>query len=263
MGGRLGQANRTDSRWQILTTALASSLPHVASTMEIGALVLPSATHEFRPTSGNNKKHSHTEERECQRASKTRSLREDRAAQKARLRFSVGPTHERPIMTPREHPATLDESLRQALDHVPLAIAVYTAESWVIASMIVYVNDAYSELCGYPVESIVGHSALLLGGARPDAEIMRSILPAQPELGHTVTVAKERTDGSVYQVRVGVSPLRNGRGEVTHYVAVERLVEAPSAVVGELLRRVRPGRRGCFPVRPRHGTAGRKKMALE
>ena len=47
MGGRLGQTNGTDSRWQILTTALASSLPPVASTMEIGALVFPSATQGF------------------------------------------------------------------------------------------------------------------------------------------------------------------------------------------------------------------------
>jgi len=122
----------------------------------------------------------------------------------------------------------------QALDGSTEPVAIYTAEPWVIASTIVYVNEAFASLSGFGREYFVGHSALLLAGARPTPTSMDSILP-HPGCDELVMRAqKQRPDGSSFDVDVTVSPLRNAVGAVTHYLARYRKVEPTHAAPGQL-----------------------------
>jgi PAS domain S-box-containing protein len=125
-----------------------------------------------------------------------------------------------------EESVPLESILKQVLDRACDAIAVYTAQEWVIASVIVYANRALCELSGYEEEHFVGHSALLLAGARPDVVTLESILP--PAGAHELRrrAGKQRPDGSTYLVDVEVTPLTDARGNVTHYLSRQRQVEA-------------------------------------
>ncbi len=118
----------------------------------------------------------------------------------------------------------------QDFDRASDAIAVYTAATRAFASTIVYANDALSELSGYGKDHFVGHSAVLLAGAAPDARGLSSIVPPAGSDALRETVRKVRTDGTSYDVVVQVDPLRDLDGRITHYVARQRTVEASPAL---------------------------------
>jgi PAS domain S-box-containing protein len=132
-----------------------------------------------------------------------------------------------------------DALLRQVLDRADDAIAIYTAADWAIASTLVYANQALLELSGYTDEHFVGHSALLLAGARPDSATIASILPSCGARELRARTRKQRPDGSTYEVDVVVTPLSDKHGRVSHYVSSQRQVDAAPAVSAELLGRVR------------------------
>jgi len=129
--------------------------------------------------------------------------------------------------------------LRQALDGSAEAIAVYTAEDWVIASTIVYANRALCELSGYAEQHFIGHSALLLAGAKPDTSSLDSILPPAGVRELVTRTRKQRPDGSAYRVEVRVTPLRAEDGTVTHYLARQQKLETVRAAPDGALERVR------------------------
>jgi len=128
------------------------------------------------------------------------------------------------MSTTRNDEFPLDLLLRRALDRADEAIAIYTAEQWVIAATVVYVNRALCELSGYEEGHFVGHSALLLGGAKPDHTTFESILPVAPETEVRRRTTKQRPDGSRYVVEAHVSPLMDRDGNVTHYVLTQKKV---------------------------------------
>ena len=105
------------------------------------------------------------------------------------------------------------------LDALPVAVAVYAAEEGLFASCIVYVNEAFCALSGYERETLVGHSALLLAGARPTESTLRSLLPP---VAHQSTWRKHRPDGSSYESVLQVTPLKDAAGRTTHFVAIEQ-----------------------------------------
>ena len=112
----------------------------------------------------------------------------------------------------------------KALDVSSDAVAIYTADDRVVASTIVYANDALAKLYGFDLEHFVGHSALLLAGARPDRASIGAVLPRAGEVALVATVRKYRPDGSHYEAEVLVAPLRNEAGVVTHYLSRQRQV---------------------------------------
>ena len=117
----------------------------------------------------------------------------------------------------------------KALDISTDAVAIYTAESRVVASTIVYANNALASLSGFDLEHFVGHSALLLAGARPDRASMAAVLPRSGQVALLAIVRKYKPDGAIYQVEVVVAPLRNEAGEVTHYLSRQRQIGVASA----------------------------------
>lgn len=88
---------------------------------------------------------------------------------------------------------------------------------------IVYVNDAFVRITGYPVHEALGRSPAFLQGERSDAatveEIDRAIASAKAIRAELLNYAK---DGREYWVDMSISPILGSDGQATHFVATGR-----------------------------------------
>lgn len=105
----------------------------------------------------------------------------------------------------------------QAFDNEE-GIAIFILDDEPIGSEIVYVNHAFAEMSGYAREQLVGHSALLLAGARPNREKVAAAMSARKP--HRMRERKIRPDGSSYDVEVRFEVLRGGDPEAPARVVV-------------------------------------------
>jgi PAS domain S-box-containing protein len=105
-----------------------------------------------------------------------------------------------------------------ALDAIPDALAIFTATDFPIGAQIVYVNAALVQLSGYTREQLLGHSCVLLAGARPDLRHVSEVSRAARVDTLFASTRKFRPDGTAYDVDMWLSPLREGSGVVTHYL---------------------------------------------
>ena len=85
----------------------------------------------------------------------------------------------------------------------PEGLAIFIAEDEPIGSPILYVNEAFVRMSGYTAEQLVGHSALLLAGAKPDRTQLNAAR-AVVERGrmYVARQRKVRPDGTMYEAEV-------------------------------------------------------------
>ena len=88
---------------------------------------------------------------------------------------------------------------------------------------VVWVNPVFEALTGYAAAEIVGQSTQILkSGTNPPAlyeEMWRTILEGRVWRGELVN---RRKDGSLYDEEMTIAPLRDGAGEIEHFVGVKR-----------------------------------------
>lgn len=101
-------------------------------------------------------------------------------------------------------------------------IAIFVVDEEPIGSRILYVNDAFVRMSGYTSEQLVGHSALLLAGARPRRENLETALASQLPWMRAET--KARPDGSTYEVEVSMEALPRTPGKPQHVVLTQRVL---------------------------------------
>lgn len=100
---------------------------------------------------------------------------------------------------------------------------------------IVYVNKAFTELTGYAAEEVIGNTPRLLQSSGTDEDSKRAIKQAlKNHQSVRVTLRNYTKAGREYWLDVSIMPLRNEAGEVTHFVAIERDVNAQKALEQEL-----------------------------
>ncbi len=88
---------------------------------------------------------------------------------------------------------------------------------------IVYVNDAFTQLFGYGFEEIIGKSARLLQGEDTDFETRDKIRNALANGWPVHTeIANYSKDGKKFWIDLKMVPLYDDRGEVTHFLFIER-----------------------------------------
>lgn len=98
---------------------------------------------------------------------------------------------------------------------------------------IVYVNPKFEAMSGYSSAEILGLNCRFLQGNdqnQPGRTAIREAVKAQTN-GYAL-LRNYRKDGSLFMNQLFVSPVRDGAGNVTHFVGVQHLLsdEAPSSM---------------------------------
>jgi PAS domain S-box-containing protein len=114
----------------------------------------------------------------------------------------------------------LGEIIRQATDAV-IVTGADTIDP--PGPRILYVNEAFTRMTGYPAEEVIGRSPRFLQGPETDRETTAAIRAGlQREESVRVELLNYRKDGSPFWVEICILPVRNGNGEVSHWSSVHR-----------------------------------------
>ncbi|MDI9616858.1 MAG: PAS domain S-box protein [Methanothrix sp.] len=88
---------------------------------------------------------------------------------------------------------------------------------------IVYVNDAFTRMTGYAREEVLGRYPDFLEGPETERSKTLEILEAvRKEQSVNQELVNYRKDGSKFWVELNIFPVRDQRGEVTHWVSIQR-----------------------------------------
>jgi phosphoserine phosphatase RsbU/P len=92
---------------------------------------------------------------------------------------------------------------------------------------LIYVNSGFERITGYSPESVLGKNCRFLQGPDTDPEAAEQIRKAVfEERECTVEILNYRQDGSAFWNRLSITPVRDGQGEVTHFIGVQSDVTA-------------------------------------
>ncbi len=124
----------------------------------------------------------------------------------------------------------------RVLDCTPNGISVSDARRY--PQPIVHINPAFTRITGYAAHEILGRDASLLEGPLTDPDDL-ALLTRTVRKGAEVkvTLHNYRKDGSVFHNKLSVSPVRDGKGEITHYINVIEDVTAQVEVKQRLIER--------------------------
>ncbi len=122
--------------------------------------------------------------------------------------------------------------LSQAVEQSPVAVVITD-----LNARIEYVNQAFIEISGYPVEALIGQNpSLLQSGLTPVShyEAMWAALK-QGEAWSGQMVNKKKS-GEIYYEYAFISPIRQPDGQITHYLAVKQDITERKRIGEELDR---------------------------
>ena len=89
---------------------------------------------------------------------------------------------------------------------------------------IVYVNPAFERMSGYAVAEIIGRNCRFLQGtdtAQPGITEIRKAIAEQRN--GQATLRNYRKNGSMFTNELFISPVHDGKGEVTHFIGIQHL----------------------------------------
>lgn len=125
-------------------------------------------------------------------------------------------------VTELRHAETEAAKRLNAIEHSPASIVITDREG-----RIEYVNPAFSDITGYSLEEARGQNPRILkSGHTSDAEYTRlweTISGGETWRGEFLN---KRKDGTLYWESASISPVRDARGAITHYVAVKEDITA-------------------------------------
>jgi len=108
----------------------------------------------------------------------------------------------------------------RAIESAPIGITIADASQ--PDNPMVYVNEWFQRITGYEEEECLGRNCRFLQGPDTDPETVAEMRTAiDDERPVTVEVRNYRRDGTGFWNRVTVAPVRDGDGEVTHYVGFQ------------------------------------------
>lgn len=122
--------------------------------------------------------------------------------------------------------------LATALNHAGEAVAITDSQG-----RIVYVNNAFEEITGYRRHEVHGSNPRILKSGRHDDEFYRemwvALLAGRTWRGR---LQNRRKDGSIYTENSCITPLRDERGQISHFVAVKRDISHELALEDQLVQ---------------------------
>ncbi|MFB6352990.1 MAG: bacterio-opsin activator domain-containing protein [Halobacteriales archaeon] len=118
-------------------------------------------------------------------------------------------------------PEPVDFELKErAMDEAPVGITISDPDR--PDNPLIYANEAFERVTGYPAAEVVGRNCRFLQGAETDPEavaaLREAIDAAEPV---TVELVNYTRDGEPFWNEVTVAPLRDAEGRVTNYVGFQ------------------------------------------
>ena len=103
-----------------------------------------------------------------------------------------------------------------------------TSEGITISTMteedrpLIYANEGFERLTGYTIDEVVGKNCRFLQGEKTEEAAVDELRQAiNNGKGCTVELLNYKKDGTPFWNRLSISPLKNKKGEVTHYVGIQ------------------------------------------
>ncbi len=135
-------------------------------------------------------------------------------------------------VTEKRKAEELVRKLSQAVEQSPASVVITDLEG-----KIEYVNPKFTQVTGYSVEEAIGQNPRILKSGEWPSEAYR-------ELWETITAGKEwrgefhnkRKDSTLYWEYASISPIRNEKGEITHFLAVKEDITERKLAEAELAR---------------------------
>ncbi len=113
------------------------------------------------------------------------------------------------------------EAWRGVVDTAPEGIVICDATAADCPA--VYVNPAFSRMCGYPAAALLGNNLRMLQAADREQEslarLREALAKGEPA---RVMVRNYRPDGSLFWNETVIQPVRNGGGQLTHFIGYHR-----------------------------------------
>ncbi|HET9482902.1 MAG TPA: PAS domain S-box protein, partial [Xanthomonadales bacterium] len=122
-------------------------------------------------------------------------------------------------ITARRHAEERMHLLERAIESSINGIVV--ADARTPGLPLIYVNPAFERMTGYAAEQALGRNCRFLQGSdrdQPELDALRRALAEQREC--EVVLRNYRRDGTLFWNQLALAPVRDARGEVTHYVGV-------------------------------------------
>lgn len=128
-----------------------------------------------------------------------------------------------PMLQQSDKSVTSSALSPEALPHYALAAAANAVMITDASTRIVWVNEAFSRLCGYAPHELLGNSPDILNSGMQSksfyALLWQTILSGKAWRG---IITDRRKDGSLYTVDETITPLMNEQGVITHYIAIQQ-----------------------------------------
>jgi PAS domain S-box-containing protein len=123
----------------------------------------------------------------------------------------------------------------RALDVAAEGITI--ADARLPARPLIYANDGFERLTGYPVGEVLGRNCRFLQGPESDPTAVAEIRAAIAEQRECIVeILNYRRDGSSFWNRLSVTPVRDESGVVTHFIGIQSDVTARREAEEELRR---------------------------
>jgi sigma-B regulation protein RsbU (phosphoserine phosphatase) len=126
------------------------------------------------------------------------------------------------------HPADVSEWLAlkdRALDVSAEGITI--ADARLPDRPLIYANEGFERMTGYPVAEVMGRNCRFLQGPETDPSAMAEIRAALAESRECVVeILNYRRDGSTFWNRLSITPVRDPSGEVTHFIGIQSDITA-------------------------------------
>ncbi|GAC1491350.1 MAG: hypothetical protein NVS2B14_03720 [Chamaesiphon sp.] len=126
--------------------------------------------------------------------------------------------------------------LESAVKHATESIVITTANLDLPGPEITFVNPAFTKITGYTATDAIGKTPRILQGPKTDRASLNQLRQclSQGKLfsGETINYRK---DGTEFYLEWHVAPISNARGEITHFVAVQRDITERKHVTEQLL----------------------------
>jgi sigma-B regulation protein RsbU (phosphoserine phosphatase) len=92
---------------------------------------------------------------------------------------------------------------------------------------LIYANEGFERMTGYPVAEVLGRNCRFLQGPDTDAPVVAEIRAALAECRECIVeILNYRKNGTTFWNRLSITPLRDSSGKVTHFIGIQSDVTA-------------------------------------